>query len=127
MTDERPVLLLVDDEPDVLEMLAHVLGDDFDLVKAQSAEAAIAALANPSIKLAIVDYMMPKTNGIAVAKAIAERRKEVPVILFSAYLTSDVTGWSGDLSMRVLCKADGPEELLRAVREMLEVGSAGEV
>jgi CheY-like chemotaxis protein len=124
MTAQKPRLLVVDDDPEAFDMLEDVLGDEFDLAKASGADAAIAALADPALKLAIVDYMMPGGNGLTVAKAIVERRKGLPVMLFSAYLASDVQAW-GDLTLRVVSKADGPEELLRAIRELLGAAPAG--
>jgi CheY-like chemotaxis protein len=114
-------LLVVDDESDILDMLEDLLGDGYRLVKASSAAAAISALDRvPDLKLAIVDYMMPGGNGIDVARAIVDRKRDLPVILLSAYLASELKDWSGDVRLRVLSKSEGPERIVGAVRDLIE-------
>jgi CheY-like chemotaxis protein len=118
---KKPLLLLVDDESEVLEMLEEMLDEDFDLRRADSAAKAVEILdREDAIALAIVDYMMPGGNGLDVARALIQRKRSLPVILYSAYLESELGDWTGDLRVRVLCKADGPEELKNAVRELIE-------
>jgi CheY-like chemotaxis protein len=118
--DMKPQLLLVDDEPDVLDMLEDVLGDEYAVLKATSAKEAIDIVHREAgIKLAVIDYMMPGGNGIRLARAMVETKRGIPMLIFSAYLPSGMREWAGDLKLRVLAKTEGPEALSRAVREML--------
>ena len=83
MTD----ILLIDDDPLHLKMLARTLNGlgYTDLVGCTSAAAALNALAAPhrQIGLILLDLNMPGIDGVAFLGLLAERRADVPVILVS--------------------------------------------
>ncbi|MGC4087658.1 MAG: response regulator [Polyangiaceae bacterium] len=57
-------MLLVDDEPQVLVALEDLLGDDYAISKAESAEHALALLdRDPDYAVVITDHRMPRMNG----------------------------------------------------------------
>lgn len=70
-------LLVVDDVTSTRELLAvHLRRQLFDVVKASSGEAAIEELAaRPDIDMVIVDYEMPKMNGVQFVRAVRSRRE----------------------------------------------------
>jgi len=72
---DRPVLLLVEDDPDVGSLIAEMLEDvDCDLLTATSGEAALALLERHAVQLAIVDQSLPGMAGpVFVARARASR------------------------------------------------------
>jgi CheY-like chemotaxis protein len=119
----KPRLLVVDDERDYLDMLRDTLGDAYDLVCATSAKEAIEAFHRErDLKLAIIDYMMPGGNGIRLARSIADSKRPIAMVIFSAYLPSGMREWEGQMKLRVVAKGDGPETLSQVVTEMIGSG-----
>jgi two-component system, chemotaxis family, response regulator WspR len=83
-------VLIVDDDPDLLEGLRNRLHGRFDVDTAQSAEAAIARLAcDPSIAVVVADFHMPGTDGITLLSKLRQERPDVVRILLSG--NADVT------------------------------------
>ena len=115
----KPALLLVDDEPDMLDLLGDLFEDEFRLVKAESAPEALEALTKATdVRLAIVDYMMPGGDGLTLVRSLRERGSELPVILYSAFLDSQDGEWEGGLRLRVVSKSEPVDVLVRTVREI---------
>jgi CheY-like chemotaxis protein len=116
----KPLLLIVEDAPESREMLAFVLGDEFELRMARNGAAAIEALEREAgVALGVIDYRLAGESGLDVARALRQRRGALPLILYSAYLDSELERRSGDLPLRVVSKSRGPEELREAVHELL--------
>lgn len=79
-------ILLADDEPDVLQLVRLRLEHEgFEVVTARDGEEALAA-ARAGIDLALVDYNMPKLNGLQVFIQLRAEpaTARLPVILFTA-------------------------------------------
>jgi signal transduction histidine kinase/CheY-like chemotaxis protein len=69
----RSRLLVVDDEPRVLRLLATLLGDEWDVAQAQSAEAAYALIDSGAFDVLLCDLMLAGTSGVQLATEIAAR------------------------------------------------------
>ncbi|WP_051938388.1 PAS domain S-box protein [Ghiorsea bivora] len=81
-------VLLIDDEPDILEFAAAVLEDvGFEVVTANNGEEAIAQYQahQQTLTLVVCDMVMPKLGGVAVAKHIHAHTPNMPVLLSSGY------------------------------------------
>jgi DNA-binding response OmpR family regulator len=87
MEQERATkVLVVDDEADEACVLAIGLRmEGFEVETASDAQGALLVMAGGTFDLAIVDLMMPGTNGIHLARMIRERFPRVRVVLISAY------------------------------------------
>jgi DNA-binding NtrC family response regulator len=84
----RRRLLLVDDEPDFLEMLTDALTvRGFDVVAVGSVEAAFAAARNQHFDVAITDFKMPDTDGVEMVKALKALDARLPIIVASGYVS----------------------------------------
>ena len=81
-------ILLADDEPIARTMLEHWLaGWGYQVVVAKDGEAALEALkADPEIRLAVVDWVMPKLDGLSVCRALRAGPNEpyIYVLLLTA-------------------------------------------
>ncbi len=90
---EQPInILIVDDEPNNLAVLAAILDDPgYRLVRAETAEKALLALVAEEFALLVLDIRMPGMTGLELAQAVKERKKtaEVPIIFLSAYDNED--------------------------------------
>lgn len=85
-----PRVLLVDDQASHTRAVAMGLRvEGFEVETASNAEGALALLATVPFDLAIVDLMMPRTNGIQLARLVRERHPRMCVVLTSAYHLSE--------------------------------------
>lgn len=80
-------ILIVEDEPDIRELLAFSLTRaGFEVVAVESAEAALQALDGQMVELAIVDWMLPGLSGVELARRLRgdELTKTLPIIMLTA-------------------------------------------
>ena len=81
-------ILLVDDEARNLDALECILASpDYRLVRAQSADEALARLIAETFALLVLDIRMPGMTGLELAQVVKQRRKmrELPIIFLTAY------------------------------------------
>lgn len=86
MNDERPVLLIVDDQPTNLSLLANVLQADYRIKAATNGADALAlARQAPVPEVVLLDAMMPDMDGYAVCEALKQDpvTAEIPVIFIT--------------------------------------------
>lgn len=84
----KMTILLVDDEPDFLEIMGgRIKNWGYNLIEASGGKEAVDAVKNLKPDAVILDYMMPDMDGVATLKEIRRFNKEVPVIMFTAYPT----------------------------------------
>lgn len=88
---DKPKLLLVDDVPDNLKMLYHVLKDDYDVRCATSGIETLKAAEAIQPDLILLDVMMPEMDGFETCRRLKEIKslKDVPVIFLTA-LSDDI-------------------------------------
>ncbi|MGM1045741.1 MAG: ATP-binding protein [Bacillota bacterium] len=87
MSRNRPLLLIVDDDPVNLQVLEAILPpDEYDLTMATSGKEALAVLDTREWDLVISDIMMPQMSGYELTRRIRERftLTELPVLLLTA-------------------------------------------
>jgi DNA-binding response OmpR family regulator len=85
-----PRVLVVDDEPNHVRVLSIGLRiEGFDVATAHDATSALAALDVTPADIAIVDLMMPGTNGIELARLVRDRHPATRIVLTSAYHLSE--------------------------------------
>ncbi len=83
-------ILIVDDEDNQRRTLAIGLRlEGFEIVEAADGFEAIDRLASRSVDLAIIDVMMPRMNGLDLARRLAVSHPEVKLVLTSAYHLSE--------------------------------------
>ncbi len=73
MTNQRFKILLVDDEPDILEFMEYNLKkENFEITKAGNGKEAIIQAKKTNPDLIILDIMMPEMDGIETCRALRE-------------------------------------------------------
>jgi two-component system, OmpR family, response regulator len=78
-------ILVVDDEPSILDVLSMALRfQDFEVETAASGEQALAAAAAFKPELMVLDIMLPDMEGFEVARRLGARRAEIPIIFLTA-------------------------------------------
>ncbi len=81
----KPVILVIDDDVAICELLSDVLGAHaFEVVACQNGGEALATVARRAdIALALLDMILPDTNGLLVLQQLQRTRPELPVIMLS--------------------------------------------
>jgi CheY-like chemotaxis protein len=85
--NERPTILIVDDEPFNIAVLEQELDDlDYDTISAADGHAALELVAAESPDLVLLDIMMPVMDGYAVLSCLkaSPATRDIPVIIISA-------------------------------------------
>lgn len=82
----RNTILLVDDDPDILKLMAMRLrAAGYDIISASNGEAALAHIALNSPDLVITDLRMPGMDGLTLFNAIRAIKPWLPVIIVTAH------------------------------------------
>lgn len=84
----RGLVLVVDDSPEMRDLIGDVLTDDgFDVVTASSGGRALSLMAERPPDLVITDLMMPGMSGFALRGEMLRRADlaHVPVVVLSAF------------------------------------------
>lgn len=127
MSDNRPHILLVDDERSIREPLTAYLGKNgFRISQAESAEAARIRLGAYAIDLVILDIMMPGEDGLSLCRHI-RATGELPIILVTARTedTDRIVGLEMGADDYVL-KPFNPRELVARIRAVLRRAGSGD-
>jgi len=88
--DKKTKILVVDDQPEVCEVIRLVLKDKYSIVTAGGAEEAFRYLADNPVRLVLLDIKMPKVDGITVLEQIKEKHPGTEVIVVTAYATIEI-------------------------------------
>ncbi len=119
-----PRILVVDDEPQIVDLLrSYLRRDGFDVDDAGDGEAALAACAHLRPDLVILDLMLPKVDGREVCRRIRET-SHTPIIMLTA--RDEETDKLLGLELGAddyITKPFSPREVVARVRAVLRRGS----
>lgn len=85
---QKPRVLLVDDDPDELELLSAALRPlDVEMAPASGAEEAVRLVERRPYDAAVLDLLMPRVNGFETAVLLRERAngRDMPILILSGY------------------------------------------
>ncbi len=82
----RPLVLVVDDEPDIRELLKITLNRmEIDAVTVENLRQARAALGDDSFDFCLTDMRLPDGSGIDLVRFIQQHHSEIPVAVITAH------------------------------------------
>ncbi len=88
MSNGKPAILLVDDDPDILKLVSMRLNaSGYEVRAVDSGHLALAALASSRPRLVITDLKMDGMDGMALFEAIHSTMPTLPVIILTAHGT----------------------------------------
>lgn len=88
MRESIPRVLVIDDEPDLLDSIRKVLErKKYEVSTALSGREGLALVSTFSPDVVLVDLKMPDMDGLFVLKTLAEQERDLPVILMTAFAT----------------------------------------
>lgn len=123
MTTDRPVVLLVDDDPRLLQGLSRALRrEPYDVVAVDSARAAFAALDARAIDVVVSDEAMPGMRGTEFLAHMRRLHPDTVRVLLTGRVTAELACRAINYSevYRLVSKPCVPEELAQTIRQALQ-------
>jgi DNA-binding NtrC family response regulator len=123
----KPVILLVDDEVDLLQVTAEAVRralPGYAVMAARSLEEAEEVVedleaAAQAIALAVVDHVLGGTTGLVLLDAIHARFPDARLMLFTGRATAEVEDRARERGVRVMWKPIRLKQLLGEMSQML--------
>ncbi|MED5371715.1 MAG: ATPase, T2SS/T4P/T4SS family [Myxococcota bacterium] len=118
----RPLVLVVDDAPEIRDLVALTLEDDCEILQAEDGQEALEQVQAHRPDLLVLDVMMPRKTGYEVCTALKAdpETADIPVLMLSA------RGETRHVKQGLMAGADDylpkpfdPEELLLRVQALL--------
>jgi DNA-binding NtrC family response regulator len=117
----RPVILVVDDEPNVRESFRLVLEDAYEVIDVPDGQRALDAVRASQVDLVLLDIRLPEMDGIEVLERIKSIDEGVEVILVTAVKTVRTAVEAMKLgAFDYVTKPFDEDELLSLVRRALQ-------
>lgn len=115
-------LLLVDDEPALLDVTSKILNQrGYHTHCAKSGQQALEILETESVDLLLSDVIMPEMDGYQLAALVQEKHPEVKIQLASGFSDDrHVQMIDGTLHQNLLHKPYSSQALLKRIRELLD-------
>ena len=113
-------LLLIDDEPHILETAQDILeAAGFGVVTAETGEAALQKLRDGPCDLMIVDFNLLDTTGVDLAVKADQLRPGLPVILMTGEANIDL-GPAKTVIRTILTKPVNPSQLIDIIHKIVD-------
>ena len=129
MDEKRVRLLLVDDEPDLVQMVSvRLKAAGYEVSTAYDGQEALDKVKQAWPDLMILDLMLPKLDGYKVCRLLKfdERTKSIPILIFTARAQVE------DVTLATECGADAyltkpfeAKALLGKIQELLLAAGKG--
>jgi PAS domain S-box-containing protein len=86
MSQNRQIIMVVDDEPYNIDILREILGSEYEILVAKNSHNAMKRIVKYMPDLILLDIMMPDIDGYEVCRQLKadEKTKNIPVIFISA-------------------------------------------
>jgi DNA-binding NtrC family response regulator len=113
-------ILVVDDERNIRKLYeSELTRAGYEVETAESAEEALEKIAKAPPDLVVLDIRLEGMDGIDCLRTIMEKRRDLPVVLNSAYSTykQDFASWMADA---YVVKSSDLTELKTKIKEVLE-------
>ncbi|HOY07474.1 MAG TPA: response regulator [Saprospiraceae bacterium] len=123
ISEERPTVLLVEDNAELRTFIKSCIGDNWQVVEASDGQEGVEKALETVPDLVISDIMMPRKDGYAVCDELKsnELTSHIPIILLTAKSTVDarIKGWQTGAD-DYLSKPFNSEELLARMENLVE-------
>jgi DNA-binding NtrC family response regulator len=111
-------ILCVDDDAEGMASRKEVLESEGHQVwQALSADEALRVMQTEEVELAIVDYYLANTNGLALAMAMKRLKPALAIIMLSGF--GPLPGEGVGIANTWMLKGSGPKQLLQVLRKIM--------
>ena len=120
---ETTTVLIVEDEPDLREILRYNLErEGFKVIESEDGEAGLALLRKHLPKIVLLDIMLPGMDGVEICRSIKydPQTRSIPVIMVTARGDeSDIVLGLGVGADDYIIKPFSPRELMARIKAVL--------
>ncbi|MDE7160620.1 MAG: substrate-binding domain-containing protein [Muribaculaceae bacterium] len=83
---DKPIVLAIDDNPDILSLVGNILGNEYNVIKASDGRKALGLATRYVPDLIICDLMMPRMDGLECCAALKKEvsTSHIPVLMLTA-------------------------------------------
>ena len=86
MSDGSPLILVVDDRPEIRFHLRDILeSGDYRVIEAGHGEEALEVVAKESVDVVITDLRMPHLGGMELLERLQQERADLPVVILTGF------------------------------------------
>lgn len=121
---DKKRILIVDDEPDLVETLSFRLeASGYEVIKADDGQKGLDKARSEKPDLIILDLMLPKLDGYKVCRMLKfdEAYKDIPIILFTARAQEQDKKMGQDVGADgYITKPFEPQALLAKIQELIK-------
>lgn len=123
----RKKVLVIDDEPDMVEMISMALDREFEVITAYNGQEGISKAQKEKPDAIVLDIMMPEKDGFTACRELKAdvRTAPIPVLILTGvgeYFGRSKYARSSGLEIEAedfLAKPVDPQELLRRVKALI--------
>ena len=120
MEEKRSKILIVDDEPGIVDVLKEFLsGKGYDVVGASNGKEALEILKKWDADLILLDIIMPELKGTEVARIVKDRYPNTKVIVLTGYPDKTENLYKDNLLEALFVKPVKLEQLYKKLTEIL--------
>ena len=121
-------ILVVDDEPQILQAISGLLQDEeFEVLTAPEGEAALNVVREENPDLVLLDIALPGRDGLEILKDLKDQHPSLPVIMISAYGSVENAVQATRLgAYDFIEKPPHADKILLSVRNALEMARLAE-
>ncbi len=127
MTDKQAKILLVDDDPDLVEATSIVLRTKYEVITATEGDEGVRKAKEENPDLIILDVIMPVKDGFTAAEQLKKdpQLSEIPIIMLTSYAErkgeTNIPASKGMMleAEDYIEKPVKPDELLKRVEDLL--------
>ena len=115
-------LLVVDDEPDLVQSLQDLLRRDYRVLGANRASEGLKLMDKENVHVVMTDYRMPEMNGVEFLSILRDRYPDTTRLLFTAFgdLDTVVDAINQGSVYRYISKPLDPQELHVVLKQAVE-------
>lgn len=118
----KPLILIIEDEPSILGLLASFLGEHYGVITARNGMEGCSLFDTNHVSLVLLDIKMAGIGGVEVLRRIRSKSSTVPVIVMTGYSTHDTAVICADLGVQgYIVKPPKLEDLKRRIDTILGV------
>jgi len=115
-------VLLVDDEPGIVDILAELItGMGLAVDSCADGKEAVQKLKTQSYDLLLTDVIMPQMNGIELIAFVRESQLDMPILVMSGYMENEqLSNLEPGLKKKLLKKPFRAKDLMKAIAKELD-------
>jgi signal transduction histidine kinase len=118
----KPCLLVVDDEPDLVQSVKDLLRFEYRVLGATRASEGLRIMSVENVQIVMSDQRMPEMTGVEFLSSLKQSHPDTVRLLFTAYadLTAVIDAINEGNVYRYISKPWAPDELRTVLRQALE-------